>query len=547
MLVDYTLELEDLFAPRGILYSIVGLGIFAIVADYVRMLVLRSRLPPGPFPWPIVGNTFQLPDVKPWITFDIWARELQTPIVTVWIGRNPTLWLNESWAAADLLEKRANVYSSRPRQVRRPMVVFGELGTGDNNLVTMKYGDRWRLHRKLTHHGVGVQAVKGYSNLQELESRRVVADVLNDPAEYVMHFERYAASVVSIIGFGRRINSFKDPIITEVIAAMHLAAALNVPGKSFPMLLETFPFLSYFPRRLAPWMRGMSRRRSSRGFFFFLAKEAAETSPNPCFAQHLFEAGPNHQLNDEEISGLAGNLFGAGSDTTSSSLISFVLAICAFPSVSAQAWEELRRVVGEDRSPTLDDQDSLPYIRAVVAETLRWRPVAVIGGQPHAPIEDDVYNGYHIPKGTWVQANLWGIHRNSTDFPSPDKFKPERYLAENRLPYPHRQGYSSFGFGRRVCSGQALAEQGLFITIARLLWAFDIKKALDEDGKEIDVDINSYTNGLNMRPTEFPCRFIPRSAKVQETILREGAEALDELQVYEGETKYRASDFWGKK
>jgi hypothetical protein len=55
---------------------------------------------------------------------------------------------------------------------------------------------------------------------------------------------------------------------------MHLAAALNVPGKSFPMLLETFPWLSYFPS--APWMRGMTRRRSSRGFFFFLAKEAAE-------------------------------------------------------------------------------------------------------------------------------------------------------------------------------------------------------------------------------------------------------------------------------
>lgn len=88
-----------------------------------------------------------------------------------------------------------------------------------------------------------------------------------------------------------------------------------------------------------------------------------------------------------------------------------------------------------------------------------------------------------------------GIHRNPTDFPSPDEFKPERYLAKNRLPYPHRQGYSSFGFGRRVCSGQALAEQGLFITIARLLWAFDIKKALDGDGKEMDVDTHSYTNG----------------------------------------------------
>jgi hypothetical protein len=88
----------------------------------------------------------------------------------------------------------------------------------------MKYGDRWRLRRKITHQGVGVQAVRFYEKLQGLESRRVVADLLAEPEvirplpsflpkradgrlrqQYVLHFERYAASVVSIIGFGRRI------------------------------------------------------------------------------------------------------------------------------------------------------------------------------------------------------------------------------------------------------------------------------------------------------------------------------------------------------
>jgi cytochrome P450 len=52
-----------------------------------------------------------------------------------------------------------------------------------------------------------------------------------------------------------------------------------------------------------------------------------------------------------------------------------------------------------------------------------------------------------------------GIHRNPPVFPEPDAFNPDRYHAENRLPYPHRQGYSAFGFGRRVCAGQALAGQ----------------------------------------------------------------------------------------
>jgi cytochrome P450 len=96
-------------------------------------------------------------------------------------------------------------------------------------------------------------------------------------------------------------------------------------------------------------------------------------------------------LSDLEIASLAGNLFGAGSDTSSSTLITFVLACCAFPEALVPAWEELDRVVGPGRSPSLDDEPSLVYVKAFVKEVFRWRSVAIIGGQPHAPIQDDVY------------------------------------------------------------------------------------------------------------------------------------------------------------
>jgi hypothetical protein len=137
------------------------------------------------------------------------------------------------------------------------MVVFGELGTGQKNLVTMRTRnaaerDRWRVHRKLMHLGVGVQTVRRYREVQNNESRVVAYDFLRDPTHYVKHLERYATSVVSIIAFGRRVASYDDPIITEVIALMQLAADLNVPGKTFPMLLETFP--SKRSRALPPAM-----------------------------------------------------------------------------------------------------------------------------------------------------------------------------------------------------------------------------------------------------------------------------------------------------
>lgn len=115
------------------------------------------------------------------------------------------------------------------------MLVFAELGAGQKNLLNMYTDtasgrDRWRVHRKLMHSGVGIQQVRKYRSFQNDESKVVALNLLSSPERYVEHFERYATSVVSIIAFGRRVESPEDPIITEVIAAMHLAADLNVPG-----------------------------------------------------------------------------------------------------------------------------------------------------------------------------------------------------------------------------------------------------------------------------------------------------------------------------
>lgn len=384
------------------------------------------------------------------------------------------------------------------------MLVFAELGAGQNNLVnlittTPSQRERFRALRKITHQGVGIQQVKRYRDFQNDESKVVALDLLSTPEEYVAHFERYATSVVSIIGFGRRVASPADPIITEVIAVMHRAAELNVPGKTFPMLMETFPALARVPTEYAPWKQGLgSKKRSHRGhdFFYALAHEANEKPGHEdCYAKMVFKEQEKYNLKPKEISALAGNLFGAGSDTSSSTLITAVLAMRAFPEALIPAWEELDRVVGFDRSPSFDDDANLPYMRAFVKEIFRWRSVAIIGGQPHAPVQDDYYNGYLIPKSTWIQGNVWAIHHKEREFPDPDRFNPNRFLADHpdARPFPGERGYMTFGWGRRVCSGQALAEQGTWLTVARLVWGFKIEPALDGKGNPIPVDIFDYT------------------------------------------------------
>ena len=122
----------------------------------------------------------------------------------------------------------------------------------------------------------------------------------------------------------------------------------------------------------------------------------------------------------------------------------------------------------------------MPYCAAILKETLRWRSVTILGGLPHAPIQDDIYKGYLIPKDIAIHGNLWAIHRNPRYFPEPDRFNPDRYMNKESLNYPNIKGHNAFGWGRRTCSGQPLAEQGISMVIVKLMWAFNIKPGLDE-------------------------------------------------------------------
>jgi len=214
------------------------------------------------------------------------------------------------------------------------------------------------------------------------------------------------------------------------------------------------------------------------------------------------------ELSFREFAWVTQALFGAGSDTTAATLNTFMLAITAFPEALKAAQEELDTVVGPDRLPSFEDEDQLPYIRAMVKETLRWRPVAVLGGTPHGNIADDYYNGYLIPKGTTVLGNLWAINHSPVYYPDPHTFEPRRFLQDPQFadakPFPADKASPSFGWGRRICPGEHLATNSVFSVISRVCWAFNVKKYVDENGIVEEPDTFSYTDGgFNTRPNPF--------------------------------------------
>ena len=212
----------------------------------------------------------------------------------------------------------------------------------------------------------------------------------------------------------------------------------------------------------------------------------------------------------------------------------------AYPEVQDHAHAELDEVVGNARPPTFSDLPSLPYIRAMVKETLRWS-LTVPFGVPHASSADDWYEGMFIPKGTICLQNMRVINSEAEVFGSDSaQFNPARYIDESRqvkVLGGREEGHMSFGFGRRICPGRYVAEDTLAIDLATVLWAMVLWAMRFErpEGVQAELDVRTIVNGSitayvffvalslfgcgltykNSPPVPFECKSIPRSAEAE--------------------------------
>ena len=198
----------------------------------------------------------------------------------------------------------------------------------------------------------------------------------------------------------------------------------------------------------------------------------------------------------------------------------------AYPEVQTRAQAELDEVVGRARPPTFADVPSLPYIRAMAKEALRWSPVAPLG-VPHASTEDDWYDGMFIPKGTIIFPNMRVLNSEPEVFGSNGAdFDPARYLDENgqvkNLMEAREEGHVTFGFGRRGCPGKYVTEGTLVIDFATMLWAMRFERPQGSQG-ELDVrdyDLSGLTAYVFLRTlcwarTNWPAQS-PRAFRVQD-------------------------------
>ncbi|KAH9929347.1 cytochrome P450 [Fomitopsis serialis] len=180
------------------------------------------------------------------------------------------------------------------------------------------------------------------------------------------------------------------------------------------------------------------------------------------------------------------------------------------PDVYQKAQAEVDRVIGRDRLPTLADKDALSYIDCVVKEVYRWNPPVPLG-IPHHLTEDDEYQGFDLPRGTGVIANLWSMSRSEDVYGDPDIFRPERFLDPG-LPDPEISDPRNivFGHGRRICPGRLFAEASVFLAMSNIIATLDINKARDDMGMDVTPEA-CFLSGFISYPRDFACSITPRS------------------------------------
>lgn len=392
------------------------------------------------------------------------------------------------------------------------------------NVLLMDYHDRFRLRQRLENAVLNQNASAKYLEVQEMESRQLLFDLLKNASgtgrDVHDYFERSTASTIFGLFYGYRIMDAKDP---RLLAAIKMNDEFSEFVQVGRFLVDSFPAINVLPGPLAPWKAMAESHFQRKGKLHVGNLNQGLAQPGWTFARQMQKTIEAEQLPlpQRELAAEFGTLVDAALDGTVETMMWFLIAcITQDRGFVAKAQKQLDEVVGRGRLPSFGDKEKLWYITAILEETLRWRPVGA-GGVPHYTKVESVYEGYRIPANSIVIANHWAITREEAVFgPDAENFMPERWVAPDT---PETGEIKSlpivgFGYGRRTCPGRHFARNILWISMARLLWAFKVEAGREENMRKTFVEPLDSTDGLVMRPLPFKASFEPRDQNAREII-----------------------------
>ncbi|XP_046733963.1 probable cytochrome P450 303a1 [Diprion similis] len=286
---------------------------------------------------------------------------------------------------------------------------------------------------------------------------------------------------------------------------LYLQRLLNSLLKDVDM---TGCLFGYFPilRILAPKMSGYKQFLDVHQHIWDFLNEELEnhkTTFDPSQVRDLMDAYINVRLrssngesySESQLLATCLDLFIAGSETTSKALETCFLYLVLCPEVQEKAQREIDAIVGNDRLPTLADRPRMPYVDAIVLESLRMfmgRTMNI----PHRALKDTVITGYRIPKDTMIVVNFNGILMDEF-WKDPEIFRPERFINDaGTITIPSR--FLPFSYGKHRCIGEVLAKSNIFLLTATLLQTFTFSVVPGETKPTIE-----FIDGVTISPKPY--------------------------------------------
>ncbi|KAF8703128.1 cytochrome p450, partial [Rhizoctonia solani] len=452
-----------------------SLGALALVWLCHRTLHQQLPLPPGPSGHWIWGNVAEMNVPHRPVKAATGWKEQYGDIICLRTLSNTTVIINSEALATELLEKRAAETSDRPRNV-----FVRELQLRKTMALVLQQSQ-----------------ARTYSTLHSSNLLQFLRALAKTPDNYMNHIDDSASRFIMNLAYGHEIIE-DDPLV----AAVRAGQIYMEDGLATHRWVNSLPFLRYYPawapggefQKVA--REGLRRRLEYANVPFDTVMDGIRRNQlvQPSFTSRLLEQKGGANASEEDVDLIkwsAASLFGGGTATTVSILATLIFCLVIHPEITKKAQDEIDRVIGPNRLPTVHDRGSLPYVEAVLQEVMRYYPVVPLcaptlntlsiasdfsPGIPHSTEQDIEFQGYRIPKGSSIEPNLWAILHDPDIYSDPYVFRPERYLESKPAPDPRKY---IFGFGRRICPGIHIAYDSTFINCAGLISVFDFRASAE--------------------------------------------------------------------
>ncbi|TCD64317.1 hypothetical protein EIP91_004264 [Steccherinum ochraceum] len=475
-------------------------------------------LPPGPPTKPLIGNVLDFPTRAIYKRFAEWAS-IYGDIVSLKIGFSSVIIISSPEMVRQLLDKRSITTANRPP------LHFNELVTDDHNVGFAPFGTRYKNMRRALLTLLSREACIEHLPIKQAEASQLMYDLLKQPEAYFTHVERFSVSTIFSIVFGVRCPRHESPLVQTFFRLEEEWEDRIAPGHQPPV--DMISFLRYVPERWAPWKAICRDLRARQQDLWIGLMQSCENrmqreAHNGSFIEHLLQEQEKYGLTRKEVAFLGSGLIQGGSITTTAFLRTMICCLATHTDVQARAHDEIDRIIGSGRMPTIEDVQHLPYLQAIIKEVHRFCP-SVPYALPHYSTAEETIGAYTIPKNSTIFMNIYGIYHDEDAYTQPNVFMPERFLKTEFGTTPgadntSRRNDMHFGAGRRICPGMLLGNNST--ATLYLIWGFDFKVAKDpQTGLEKPTDPNEFTEGFVISCAKFPADIRPRS-EVHSSMIR---------------------------